>query len=112
MASIIISLSSSQHSIVHRNDFNASPIINNGEALKVHFCPTDVDSDKSPFADRIGLKERQVGLYVWRRLFVSVSRLAKQTEHILLVGLNSRLVEGIHPQHISAHTAGKLKEID
>ena len=40
-----------------------------------------------------------------------ITGLVVQGKHIFLVCFNSRLIEGIYIQDISADTAGKLKEI-
>ena len=41
-----------------------------------------------------------------------VARLVQESEHILLVGLNTRLVERIDSQGVSAYAAGELEEIE
>ena len=41
-----------------------------------------------------------------------VARFAQQCKHILLVGLYTRLIEGIDFEEQTAHAAGTLKEID
>ena len=38
-----------------------------------------------------------------------ISRLAEQSEHVLLIALYTRLIERIHTKNVSAHAAGKLK---
>ena len=41
-----------------------------------------------------------------------IPRFAQQREHIALVGLHTRLVEGVLPLQQHAHRAGQLKEVD
>ena len=41
-----------------------------------------------------------------------ISRLLKQGEHILLVSLNTRLVEWVYAEHIATDTARLLKEVE
>ena len=42
----------------------------------------------------------------------TASRLIEQGEHVLLVGLHTRLVEGVHAKQVTTDTAGNLKEVD
>ena len=41
-----------------------------------------------------------------------VAGFLQQGEHILLIGLDTRLIEGIHPQQVAADTARLLEEIE
>ena len=41
-----------------------------------------------------------------------VAWLAEEGEHVLLVGLDARLVERIDAEHVAADTAGLLEEIE
>ena len=45
-------------------------------------------------------------------LIVFVAGLAEEAEHVFLVGLYSRLVEGVDVEHVAAYSAGELEEID
>src|SRR5699024_2255584 len=45
-------------------------------------------------------------------LIPSISGLAQQVEHVLLVGLHAGLVEGVDPGHVARDAAGKLEEVD
>ena len=42
----------------------------------------------------------------------SIAGLAQQMEHVLLVGLDAGLVEGVDALHVAGHAAGELKEVD
>ena len=42
----------------------------------------------------------------------SIAGLAQQMEHVLLIGLDAGLVEGVDALHVAGHAAGELKEVD
>ena len=44
--------------------------------------------------------------------FLLAARLAKKSEHVLLVALHARLVERIHAGYVAADAAGKLEEVE
>ena len=41
-----------------------------------------------------------------------VAGLVEEGEHVFLVGLHAGLVEGVHAEHVAAHAAGFLEEVD
>ena len=44
--------------------------------------------------------------------FGFIAGLAEQSEHILLVGLDAGLVEGVYAERIARYAAGTLEEVD
>ena len=63
-----------------------------------------------PQADRA---VRPYGIYARPRLFLClVAGLAEEVEHVFLISLHTRLVEGIHAGDIAGHAAGILEEVD
>ena len=45
-------------------------------------------------------------------LFLLVSRLTEQHEHIILIGFHARLVEGIHPEDTTGNTTSQFVKIE
>ena len=45
-------------------------------------------------------------------LFLLVSRLTEQHEHIILIGFHARLVEGVHTEDAAGNAASQLVEVE
>ena len=81
---------------------------NNGEIKIQTLFIMEIDSGRQDGCRRIrGWSPLQLALQL--RPPVLIARLAKQGEHILLVGLHPRLIEGVHVQQIAGEAAGVLE---
>ena len=68
-----------------------------------------------PIPDRISLKDRRYDAVCFnsRRLsLLSVLLLSQQSEHVFLVCLDSRLIEGVDPLDVSGDPAGGFEECE
>ena len=84
---------------------------NNGEMKIQTLFIMEIDSGRQDGCRPIrGWSPLQLALQL--RPPVLIARLAKQGEHILLVGLHPRLIEGVHVQQIAGEAAGVLEKVD
>ena len=84
---------------------------NNGEMKIQTLFIMEIDSGRQDGCRPIrGWSPLQLALQLRPPVFIA--RLAKQGEHILLVGLHPRLIERVHVQQIAGEAAGVLEKVD